>query len=178
MKPIKPMTIAVALAALASPAAADDRYYAYEAEGAAARHRTGDLTLAVARSLFGGTRATTVFRRRGADLPLTRDERTFPAAALRAVLRADAGAVSVYAVDAAAGQGFAQGACDGSARAWIAMPTPQPYRNLRLHVLKQDPATRAPVLCETLEYRWRAEWDVPNRTRLPREDPQAAREPF
>lgn len=162
--------------ALTSPAAASaaERWFAYEADGASARHRTGDLTVAVSRSLFGGARPSRLFRRRGADLPLTRDDRTFGASAGPI---AGAGA-SVYAVDEAAGRGFAQGACAGAPRAWIAMSAPRPYQPLQMHVLKADPVTRAPVLCETLSYRWRAEWDVPDRTRLPREDPQATREPF
>ncbi len=164
-----------AASALSAPAQAADRWFAYEAEGAAARHRTGDVTVQLTTSLFGGGRPTLLFRRRGADLPLARDTRTFADAAVAAATGA-AGA-SVYAVEAAAGQGFAQGACEGAGRAWIAMPTPQRFRPLRLHVLKQGEGG-APAVCEVLDYRWRAEWDVPNRRRLPREDPAPTTDPF
>lgn len=164
-----------AASAIGAPAEAADRWFAYEAESAATRHRTGDVTVQMTRSVFGGGRPTLIFRRRGADLPLVRDTRTFSDAAVTRL--AGATGLDVYAVEPAAGQGFAQGACDGAPRAWIAMPTPQRFRPLRLHVLKQGEGG-APALCETLDYSWRAEWDVPDRRRLPREDPAQTTSPF
>ncbi len=160
------------ITAAATPAAADERWYAYEAEGAAARHRTGDLTVQVSRGFFGGATPTQLFRRRGADLPLRRAG-VFREEAVRALIGGDA---PVYTVEGEAGRGFAQGACEAT-EAWIAVPTPERFRPLRLHVLGRD-AAGGPRVCEVLEYRWRAEWDVPNRRRLPREDPRAERRAF
>jgi hypothetical protein len=71
-------------------------------------------------------------------------------------------------VDVKEGAGFAHGACKGADRAWIAFTPVRPYRDLKLYVVKYDDQTRGPALCETLSYRFRAEWLLPDRASLAR----------
>lgn len=167
----------LALLPIAGPAAADTRYFAYEADSPTARHRSGDLTVVVDRPLFGGARPRGLYRRRGADLPLSGAERSFGEAALAGAVGGPAAGLRAYRVEGDAAQGFSQGACGAAQPVWIALPEPRRFQPLRLHVLRRE-ANGAPALCETLEYRWRAEWDVPDRRGLPDEDPRPSARPF
>lgn len=152
---------AFGVVALATPAAADTRYFSYEASGQAARHRTGDVTLEVRTPMlfFGSTRVRSLWRRRGSDLPLGGPVDVFRREAVAALIGGSADGVTVYPVQEEAGRGFSQGACDGAPRSWVAMAEPRAYRPLRLWVLRQGQGGQ-PELCETLDYTWRAEWVV------------------
>ena len=75
---------------------------------------------------------------------------------LKIALQGDPHGVSIYAVDPKDGEGFARGACHGATKAWLAMVPPKAYQPLVIAVLGDDPAKHAPVICETLEYRGRA----------------------
>ena len=69
--------------------------------------------------------------------------------------------MKLYAVDPKEGEGFAQGACDGADRAWIAIKAVKPYQPLRIYVLRFDKTKKAPAICEVLDYRWRGEFRAP-----------------
>ena len=39
----------------------------------------------------------------------------------------------------------------------------KPYANLRIFVVRQEPATHKAQLCEVLDYRWRGEYTIPGK---------------
>lgn len=161
----------LAASVLAAPAAADTRFFSYEASGPVSRHRTGDVTLEVRTPMlfFGSTRVRSLWRRRGSDLPLGGPVDVFRREAVAALIGGSADGVLIYPVEQEAGRGFSQGACNGATRSWVALGEPRAYRPLRLWVLRQGDGGQ-PELCETLDYTWRAEWVTPRDGARP-EDP-------
>lgn len=166
-----PVAACVALTATGPARAAQQRYYNYEPDSFAARYRTQDVTLAIQPGLLS-SRVVRLYRKRAAPFTLHAAGPGFDAAELKPVLPEDAasGSLSVYAVDDKEGAPFARGSCKGAERAWIAMTPPRAYRDLTIYVLTRDPGTRGPRLCETLAYRWRAEWLLPEHSSI---DPES-----
>jgi hypothetical protein len=161
---IAPACVAVlALAAAGSAAAADFRWFTYDADSPAAKHRSADITLQVKPGVLS-SKVVKLYRKRGKDLDLDRPDGTFHAGELDALLgRDEAEGLRLYAVDTKDGEGFAQGACKGADRAWLALKAVKPYQPVRIYVLRYDADTKAPALCEQLDYRWRGEWRLPPR---------------
>lgn len=161
----------LALGALAGPAAASiDRQFAYAAENDAAKHRTQDIQLVLRQGLLGGVRVLHLYRSRGENFAVRAVYAPWGEGKLRAALQGDPRGVAIYEIDPVAGGGFAQGACHGAERAWLAMVQPQPYQPLVIAVLADDAKAHGPVVCETLEYRWQGEWVLPSRRVGPRRD--------
>ncbi len=163
---------AVAAAAMvlaaAGSVAAKQRYYTYEPDSDTARYRSQEITLTVDAGMWG-VKIERLYRTRGNDLRLGRPDGRFSDRQLGKILDGeDAHGLQIYAVDVKDGQGFAHGACKGADRAWIAFSPVRPYRDLKLYVLKYDEETKAPALCETLAYRFRAEWLLPDKASLAR----------
>ena len=110
------------------------------------------------------SRVLKLYRKRGKDLELKKPDGTFSLRQLSGALGEDERDLldlKLYAVDTKDGQGFAQGACDGADRAWIALKAVKPYEPLRIYVLKFDKEKKAPAVCEVLDYRWRGEFRAP-----------------
>jgi hypothetical protein len=150
--------------------AKDFKFFAYDADNAAAKHRSADITLVVRKS-FMSSRVIKLYRKRGKDLDLERPDATFSLRQLASALAESEDAVldlRLYAIDTKDGEGFAAGACDGATRAWVAVKPVKAYQPMRIYVLKYDEATKSPGLCETLEYRWRGEWRLPPGTNTSR----------
>lgn len=133
--------------------------YSYDPDSDFARHRTQDIILTVRRGLMGGERVLHLYRRRGDGFDV-RPSFPWSEQALGQALGPDARGASLYQIDPKDGAGFARGACSAE-KAWLAFFAPKPYQPLRIVVLRNDPATRAPVVCETLDYVWHGEWLVP-----------------
>jgi hypothetical protein len=153
----------ITLIGAAGPAsAASLHYYSYEPDSDFARHRTQDVVLTVKVGLLGGVRVLHLNRTRGDHFDLRLGGPWAPAD-LRGPLGPDARFASLYQVDPKAGAGFAYGACNGASKAWLALIAPRPFQPLRIVVLTQAPKTRKAVLCEVLDYRWRAEWELRQR---------------
>ncbi len=151
-----------AASALAGAAvAADLRYFAYEPDSDSAKFRTQDLILVVKPGLIS-QRVLKLYRRRGTDLPLKSTDGSVGGARVGDAVPSDqAEGLRVYAVDPQDGAGFAKGACKGAERAWVAFRPAKPYEPLRVFVLRYDAESRKAQLCETLDYRWRGEWKLP-----------------
>jgi hypothetical protein len=156
--------IGVALATLAAGAAqAKERYFTYEPDSASAKYRSDVITLIVHEDVLG-RRVERLYRTRGKSLALGRPQGAFSGGQLVKLLKSnddDTRGLQLYAVDLKDGQGFAYGACKGADRAWLALTPVRPDKDLTIYVLKVDPETKGPALCETLQYRYRAEWQLP-----------------
>jgi hypothetical protein len=158
--------LAAALA-LAGPASAStDRRFSYSAENEAAKHRTQEIHLLVRQGLFGGVRVLHFYRSRGDGFDVRPVYSPWSDQKLKVALDGDPRGVSLYEIDPVKGEGFARGACKGSPRAWLAMVAPQAFQPLVIAVLGDDPANHAPVVCETLEYRWQGEWQLPTKRNI------------
>jgi hypothetical protein len=170
-------TVAVGLAAamLASGAAqARERYFTYEPDSDAARYRSQEITLVIEENVLG-RRVLKLYRTRGKELRLEAPKVNFSERALSKLVDdgEDLHGLQFYAVNLKDGEGFARGACKGADRAWVAMTPVKPYQALRIYVLKLDPQTKGPALCETLAYRYRAEWQLPPHANLSKSEGEA-----
>ena len=147
------------LLALACPARAEDRFYAYDAANDAARLMTRGITLQAERGLFGGTRVERLFSTAGqGSAGLDRD--TVPGD-LRAVLPVGADESNAYRVEQD-GQGgaLARVLCPNAAEVWLVMGRVRPVRDLTIHAVGQTLSGQI-VLCRTMQYRYRGEWERP-----------------
>ena len=163
MRPLRLLVLIAMTASLAGAATADSmRYYSFDAESASARWRTGDVTIAIRKSLIS-RKIDVLFRRKGADLPLNPPDAPFEVAALQPLLGdRSVDDVRLYSVDPQAGARFMPIACEGLAeKAWIAISTPRPYKPLTIWVVRWDAAAAKPVLCVEMDYRFRGEWTMP-----------------
>ncbi len=164
MKRVRVLAIGVVTAALIAGAAhAKERYFTYEPDSESAKHRSDVITLTVHEDMFG-RRVQKLYRTRGQGLTLGKPQGAFSGGQLVKMLKQDdddTRGIQLYAIDVKDGQGFAYGACKGADRAWLAMTPVRPDHDLTIYVLKRDPATKGPAICETLQYRWRAEWQLP-----------------
>ena len=165
MKSVRTVAIGVTMAALMAGAAhAKERYFTYEPDSESAKHRSDVITLAVHEDMLG-RRVQKLYRTRGAGLVLGKPQGAFSGGQLVKLLKSnddDTRGIQLYAVDVKDGAGFAYGACKGADRAWLAMTPVRPDHDLTIYVLRIDPETKGPAICETLQYRWRAEWQLPN----------------
>jgi hypothetical protein len=146
--------------------ASTDRRFSYFAENEEAKHRTQDIHLLVRQGLFGSMRVVHLYRSRGDGFDVRPVYAPWGEGKLKAALQGDPGGVSINEVDPVEGEGFARGACRGASKAWLAMVAPQPLQPMVIVVLGDDPANHAPVVCETLEYRWQGEWQLPTKRAL------------
>lgn len=150
---------ALPLIALAAPAQAEERLFAYDPANDAARLMTRGITLQVERGLFGAVRAERLFSTVGAgSADLDRD--SLPGGT-GAVLPPDAGESNVYRIHPE-GTGAALGRvlCPGASTVWLVMGRVRPVRDLTIHAVGQG-ATGQVLLCRTMEYRYRGEWTAP-----------------
>lgn len=165
------LAVIAALAVMAASGAAEAarlHYYTYEPNSDSARYRSQEITLIVQAGMWG-SRVRRLYRTRGHDMALGRPDGVFSEGQLHRLLAdEDVRGLQLYSVDTKDGEGFAHGACKGADRAWVAFTPVRPYHDLRIYVLKYDAETKAPAVCETLDYRWRAEWQLPDRGNLAR----------
>jgi len=150
---------ALPLTLLASPAQAEDRFFAYDPANVAARLMTRGITLQAERGLFGAVRAERLFSTVGAgSAGLDRD--SLPGGA-EAVLPDGANETNVYRIEAEGnGAALARVLCPGASTVWLVMGRIRPVRDLTIHAVGQG-ATGQVLLCRTLEYRYRGEWAAP-----------------
>lgn len=173
MKPVRTLAIGLCTAALAAGAAhAKDRYFTYEPDSDSAKYRSDVITLAVHDDMLG-RRVQKLYRTRGKGLVLGKPQGAFSGGQLVKMLKQDdddTRGIQLYAVDVKDGAGFAHGACKGADRAWLAFTPVRPDHDLTIYVVKADPDTKGPALCETLTYRWRAEWQLPPHANMAKSD--------
>jgi hypothetical protein len=156
-------TLCAVLFLAGAASASTDRYFSYDADNDAAKHRTQEIHIWLRQGLMGGVRLVHIYRSRGDGFDLKAVYPPWSDKALKTALEGDPRGVSFYAVDPVEGEGFARGACHGAPKAWLALVAPKPFQPLRLVVLGDDAQAHAPVVCETLDYRWRGEWLLPPR---------------
>lgn len=154
-------TLCAALLGASAASASTDRYFSYDADNDAAKHRTQEMHLWLRQGLMGGVRLVHLYRSRGDGFDLKAVYPPWSYRALNTALQGDPKGVSFYEIDPVEGEGFARGACHGAPKAWLALIAPKPFQPLRLVVLGDDAKAHAPVVCETLDYRWRGEWMLP-----------------
>jgi hypothetical protein len=165
MRALRLFIVSLLLAAFAGGAAAESMIYlSFDAEDAASRWRTGDVTLAIRKGLLS-RKVDILFRRKGSDLPLLPSDAPFDVAALAPLLGdTPSDDVKLYAVEPRAGAKFMPIACQGvSEKAWVAISNPRPYRPLKIWVVRWDQAASKPALCVEMAYRYRGQWQFPPR---------------
>jgi hypothetical protein len=151
------------LIALAGPAQAEDRFFAYDPANDAARLMTRGITLRAERSLFGSVRAERLFSTVGAG-SAGLDPDSLPGGT-RGVLPDGADESNVYRIDAeGTGAALARVLCPGATTVWLVMGRIRPVRDLTVHAVGQGTAGQV-LLCQTMEYRYRGEWAVPSEGR-------------
>lgn len=171
-------TLCAALLAAGAASAATDRYFGYDADSDAAKHRTQEIYLWIRQGLMGGVRVVHLYRSRGEGFDVKAVYPPWSDKALRAALDGDPKGISFYAVDPEEGAGFARGACHGASKAWLALVPPKANQPLRIVVLGDDAQAHAPVVCELLDYRWRGEWLLPPRSNDSRTTEQGVEKKF
>lgn len=155
------LLILLPMLCLAGPAAADERFYAYDPVSSSARLLTRGITLQVERGLFGATRVERLYATAGAgSAGLERD--SLPDGQLRAALPAGAAESSAYRLDADGASGaLARVMCPGATTVWLVFGRVRPLRDITIHAVGQgqDGQLRH---CYSLDYRYRGEWAAPN----------------
>jgi len=147
---------ALPLIALAGPARAEDRFFAFDPANDAARLMTRGITLRAERSLFGGVRVERLFSTVWAgSAGLERD--SIPGGAA-AVLPRGSEESNAYRIDPE-GHGAALGRvlCPGATTVWLVMGRVRPLRDLTIHAVGQGPSGQV-LMCQSLRYRYRGEW--------------------
>ena len=149
---------ALALIAVAGPAAAETRYLAYDAADRITQALTRGVTLEADRGLFGAIsvrRIISTSQRGSADI-----RRGGPDAVRRA-LPAGSTESAVYHINPEGdGRGLSRALCPGSSEVWLVAGRVRLGRPLTLHAVGRwsDGAYRH---CVELSYAWRGEWATP-----------------
>ena len=151
-----------ALFAAPAPASAAVRIFSYDAGDAVTRKVAGDLTFQFNQRLI----FTTVLSirstegRASADLRPA-DEHVLGGGGLSRLIGASSQERDLYEVKSdAEGADLIHAFCPGSSRAWLAFGRLVEGRPLRVRVLG-DAATGGARLCETLQFEYRGEWQLP-----------------
>lgn len=152
------LTTALALIAVAGPAAAETRYLAYDAADRVTQALTRGVTLEADRGLFGSIsvrRIISTSQRGAADI------RRGGPDAVRRVLPAGSTESAVYHITPEGdGRGLSRALCPGSEEVWLVAGRVRMARPLTLHAVGRwsDGAYRH---CVQLSYSWRGEWAMP-----------------
>ncbi|MGB0132645.1 hypothetical protein, partial [Dokdonella sp.] len=152
--------ILLGLLASATPAAADEHFYAYDPVSSSARLLTRGITLQVERGLFGRTRVMRLYATAGAGSAGLERE-SLPDTRLRAALPAGAEESNAYRVEAeGTGGALARVMCPGAGQVWLVFGRVRPLRDITVQAVGQgqDGQLRH---CQTLQYRYRGEWSRP-----------------
>lgn len=155
------VTLAAAASALAGPALAEEHFYAYDPAGNSARLLTRGITLQVERGWFGATRVERLYSTAG-EGSAALDRGGLTDGELRAALPAGASESNVYRIETD-GTGAALGRvlCPGAQEVFLVFGRVRPLRDITMHAVGRG-ASGAPLLCTTLEYRYRGEWTQPD----------------
>jgi hypothetical protein len=149
------LTVLLAVSAVASPAAAETRYLAFDASDRLTQALTRGITLEADRGLFGAIsvrRIISTSQRGSADI-----RRGGPDAVRRA-LPQGATETSVYSITPeGGGRALGRALCPGSDEAWMALGRVRLARPLTVHAVGRWP-DGAYRHCTKLSYSWRGEW--------------------
>lgn len=165
---------ALALSACATaapaPATGSVHFYAFDPASDLSRRLTRGVTLEVQRGLLGGARVLRFYSTTATgSAPLERGG--ISDAQLRAALPAGAEESDAYAIlPEDDGPALTRALCPGSDRAWLVTGRVRPLRDLRMHAVGQV-GSGAPVLCASLDYRYRGEFARPVRTAVGPDEP-------
>ncbi|WP_396594883.1 hypothetical protein [Brevundimonas sp. R86498] len=155
---------AFSLILLATPAAADTRYLAFDPSDRVTTALTRGVTLEVERGLFGGVSVRRIISTsaRGAAT-LTRGG---PDQA-RAALPAGAAESAVYSIAPEGdGRGLARALCPGADETFLVLGRIRIGRPMVMQAAGRWPDGRFRY-CTTLSYVWRGEWALPPRSTAP-----------
>ncbi len=152
------LTLALALAAAAGPAAAETRYLAYDAADRITQALTRGVTLEANRGLFGAIsvrRIISTSQRGSADI-----RRGGPDAVRRALPAGSTENTVYHIMPEGDGRGLSRALCPGSEEVWLVAGRVRMARPLTLHAVGRwsDGAYRH---CVELSYSWRGEWAMP-----------------
>jgi len=140
---------------VATPAAAENRYYAYDPADRLTRSLTGGLTFEVERGLFGGQRIVRLYTTAaGGSTPL----QVGGPDAVRRSLPEGAEENAVYAIPVEGdGRGLIRALCPGADEAWLVFGRLRPARPLTAHAVGRwiDGTFRS---CASLNWSFRGEW--------------------
>ena len=159
--------VALSLTLVATSAAADTRYLAFDASDRVTRALTRGVTLEVERGLFGAVsvrriistsaRGSATITRGGPD-------------GARRVLPEGASETTVYSIpNEGDGRGLSRALCPGADEVWLAMGRVRAPRPLTMQAVGRwsDGTFRH---CVTLQYDWRGEWQTAPAGPAPRAD--------
>ena len=149
------LTTALALLAVAGPAAAETRYLAYDAADRVTQALTRGVTLEADRGLFGAIsvrRIISTSQRGSADI-----RRGGPDAVRRALPAGSTESAVYHITPEGDGRGLSRALCPGSEEVWLVAGRVRMARPLILHAVGRwsDGAYRH---CVQLSYSWRGEW--------------------
>ena len=152
--------ILLPLLALAGPAMADERFYAYDPVSNSARLLTRGITLQVERGLFGASLVERLFSTAGSGSDGL-ERGGLSDAQMRAALP-DAEESNPYRIERdVTGSALGRVLCPGASEVWLVFGRVRPLRDITVQAVGvgQDGQARH---CQTLEYRYRGEWERPN----------------
>ena len=157
---LRHMLIALTLVALATPAAADTRYLAFNPSDRVTRALTRGITLEVERGLFGAVsvrRIISTTARGSATIARGGPDQA------RRVLPDGASESSVYTIPQEGdGRGLARALCPGAEATFLVLGRVRAGRGITMHGAGRWPDGTFRH-CVTLSYDYRGEWSLPPR---------------
>jgi len=161
---LRRLILPVCLIVLATPAAADTRYLAFDAADRVTNALTRGVTLEVERGLFGavsvrriistGARGSATLSRGGPDQA-------------RAALAPGASETAVYSIAPEGdGRGLSRALCPGAVDTFLVLGRIRAGRPMVMQAAGRWPDGRFRH-CTTLSYVWRGEWSLPPRGAIP-----------
>ncbi len=158
MRPFLIALLALAVPAIAGPAAAETRYLAYDASDRVTQAMTRGITLEADRGLFGAIsvrRIISTSNRGSADIRYGGPD------AVRRALPPGARETSVYTIaPEGGGRGLSRALCPGADEAWMVLGRVRLGRPMIVHAVGRWP-DGGYRHCVRLSYNWRGEWAVP-----------------
>lgn len=155
---MKRLLLFAAAVALATPAAAETRYYSFDPADRLTRSLTNGLTFQVDRGLFGGIRVQRLYSTTAQG---SAELRPGGPDGVRRALPAGSTETSVYAITPEGdGRGLTRALCPGSDEAWLVFGRLRPARPLSARAVGRwtDGTFRH---CAALSYNFRGEWALP-----------------
>lgn len=161
--------ICAATAAACAPAHASSLHiYSYDPADAATRHTAGALTFEFNRRLVFTTLLRVLATEGDAKAEVVpADEHVLGPGGLTALVGPRATERDLYEIQPQdEGGAMIAALCPRSRRAWMAFGRLRAFHDLKIFVVGDDPDTHKARLCETLQYSFHGEWQVPSGTHI------------
>jgi hypothetical protein len=164
LRVVPALVLAIALGAAGAAQAATIRMFSYDPDDSETRHTAGPLTFEFRQQLIFNTvlRIRATEQQATAELKPVDDKALGVKGGLPSLIGLNAQERDLYEVSPTEeGGAMISAFCPGSKRAWMAFGRLRENRDLKVHVLGDDPKGGGAHLCHTLAFRFHGEWKIP-----------------